>query len=136
VVYKFKNKNTDEVHEVEMPMKNYAPYKGPNGNDENWERVYEAPQINMGNSTAKKIDPWDNTSFVDRTKHMKGTYGDLENHSRELSEKRAKESITGEDPLKRKYLNNYAKRRGGKKHMADMPTTFENKHVKVELNEE
>ena len=117
-------------------MKNYAPYKGPNGNDENWERVYEAPQINMGNSTAKKIDPWDNTSFVDRTKHMKGTYGDLENHSRELSEKRAKESITGEDPLKRKYLNNYAKRRGGKKHMAAMPTTFENKHVKVELNEE
>tara|TARA_Y100001951_G_scaffold103702_1_gene113154 strand:- start:775 stop:1176 length:402 start_codon:yes stop_codon:yes gene_type:complete len=133
VVYKFQHKITGESHEVEMPMKNYEPYKGPNGNDDQWERIYEAPQINMGVSTAKAIDAWDSKSFVERTGKMKGTIGDLENHAAELSAKRAKESLTGEDPLKRKYLNDYSQKRGGKKHVADLKKTVENKHIKVEL---
>ena len=116
-----------------MPMKEYAPYMGPNGNDNQWERIYEAPQINMGVSTGKSIDPWDNRSFVERTGKMKGTYGELEAHSAELSEQRAKESLTGEDPVKRKYLDEYSRKRGGKKHFTEMKKTIENKHVKAEL---
>ena len=66
-------------------MKDYEAYKGPNGDDEHWERVYEAPQINMGVSTAKSIDAWDNNSFVNRTKDMKGTVGDLLDHYESLT---------------------------------------------------
>lgn len=133
MVYKFQHKITGESHEVEMPMKDYKLYKGPSGNDDQWERIYEAPQINMGVSTAKAIDAWDSKSFVERTGKMKGTVGDLEKHAAELSDKRAKESLTGEDPLKRKYFNDYSRKRGGKKHVSDLKKTVENKHIKVDL---
>ena len=133
MLYKFENTKTGEIHEVEMSMKDYGPYKGPSGNDKHWQRVYEAPQINMGVSTAKSIDPWDNNSFVNRTKDMKGSYGELMDHAKDLSNKRAKESLTGEDPVKRKYLNKYSAERGGKKHPSEMKKVVESKHIKVEL---
>ncbi len=133
MLYKFKNSKTGEIHEVEMPMKDYAPYKGPDDNDDLWERIYEAPQISMGVSTAKSIDPWDNNSFVNRTKDMKGSYGELLDHAEDLSKKRAKQSITGEDPVKRKYLDKYSAERSGKKHPSEMKKTVENKHVKIDL---
>ena len=133
MLYKFRHKLTKESHEVEMPMKDYQAYKGPQGDDEDWERVYEAPQINMGVSTGKAIDQWDSKGFTERTGKMKGSLGDLHDHAAELSAKRAKESLTGEDPVKRKYLDNYSAQRGGKKHVADLKKTVENKHVKVDL---
>ena len=68
-------------------MKDYQPYKGEDGTENNWQRVYEAPQVNMGISSAKSIDPWDNNSFVNRTKEMKGSYGELLDHAKELSDK-------------------------------------------------
>ena len=114
-------------------MKNYEPYKGPSGDDKRWQRVYEAPQINMGISTSKSINAWDNNSFVNRTKEMKGSYGELLDHAEDLSKKRAKDSLTGEDPIKRKYLNKYSSERGGKIHPSEMKKVVENKHVKIEL---
>ncbi len=133
MIYTFENAETGEIREVEMSMKNYQPYKGEDGTEDNWQRVYEVPQVNMGVSTAKSIDPWDNNSFVNRTKEMKGSYGELLDHAKELSDKRAKQSATGEDPVKRKYLDNYSKERCGKKHVSEMKKTVENKHVKIEL---
>ena len=133
MLYKFQNTKTGEIHEVEMSMKDYGPYKGPNGDDENWERVYEAPQINMGVSTAKSIDPWDNNSFVNRTKDMKGSYGEMLDHAKDLSDQRAKQSLTGEDPLKKKYLKEYSDKREGKKHVSEMKKTVENKHIRIDL---
>ena len=133
MIYTFQNKISGEIHEVEMSMSDYAPYKGPDGKDDEWERVYEAPQINMGVSTAKSIDPWDNNSFVNRTKDMEGTVGDLLDHSSELSKKRAKESLTGEDPYKRKYLDQYSKDRNGAKHISEFKKTIDSKHIRVDL---
>ena len=133
MLYRFEHTKTGELHEVEMSMKDYEPYKGPNGDDKHWQRVYEAPQINMGVSTAKSIDPWDNNSFVNRTKQMQGSYGEMYDHAEELSAKRAKESLTGEDPVKRKYLDGYSAERGGKKHPSEVKKVIENKNVKVEL---
>lgn len=133
MLYKFQHTETGEIHEVEMSMKNYEPYKGPSGDDKRWQRVYEAPQINMGVSTSKSINPWDNNSFVNRTKEMKGSYGEMLDHAKDLSSQRAKESLTGEDPLKRKYLDNYSAERGGKKHVSEMKKTVENKHIRIDL---
>jgi hypothetical protein len=49
-----------------------------------------------------------------------------------MSEKRAKESITGEDPVKRKHFDKYEKS-VGKKHLDDTPKVIETKNIKVEL---
>jgi len=130
--YNFIHETTGETKEVEMPMADYKPYKGENGEDEAWRRVYDAPQVNIGNYVAKKVDAWDNKQFVERTGKMKGTVGDLHDYSAQLSEQRAKESITGEDPVKRKHFNKY-KKATGKKHVADQPKVIETKNVKIEL---
>ena len=133
MIYKFRNTQTDEIVEVEMSMKDYAPYKGESGEEDVWERVYETPQINMGVSTAKSLDPWSRNDFINRTKDMRGNYGDIMDHAKEMSEKRAKESFTGEDPVKRRYFDDYSAKRGGKKHIADLKKTIENKNIKVDL---
>jgi len=130
--YNFIHTVTGKTKEVEMPMSDYKPYKGDDGQDEGWQRVYDAPQVNIGNYIAKKVDPWDNKQFVDRTGKMKGTYGDLHDYSAQMSEKRAKESLTGEDPIKRKHSDKYEKN-VGKKHLDDTPKVIETKNVKVEL---
>ncbi len=132
MIYKFKNTETGEYAEIEMSMKNYKPYKGPDGNEDCWQRVYEAPQISMRNSTSSKLDPFDQKAFVDRTGKMKGTVGDMMDYSKELSEKRAE--LNGkEDPIKRQHFDNY-ERKTGKKHMRDTKKTFENKHVKIDID--
>ncbi len=46
-----------------MPMKDYKPYKGQNGKEDFWERIYELPQVNIGNSKAG--DPFDKNSSID-----------------------------------------------------------------------
>ena len=130
--YNFIHETTGETKEVEMPMSDYKPYKGEDGQDEGWKRVYDSPQVNIGNYVAKKVDPWDNKQFVNRTGNMKGTYGDLQDYSSQMSEQRAKESVTGEDPVKRKHFDKYQKKTG-KKHLEDRPKVIETKNVKIEL---
>jgi hypothetical protein len=132
MIYSFLNTKTGEVRDIVMKMKDYQHYKGENGDEDCWERIYDLPQISMGHTSTKSVDPWDQNSFVNRTADMKGTYGDMENHARELSEKRAAQSATGEDPLKRKYFDNYEKKTG-KKHLADKPKTIETKNVKIDF---
>lgn len=113
-----------------MAMKDYKHYKGENGDEDFWERVYELPQLNT--SGGAKIDPFDNKSFVNKTGNMKGTYGDLMDYSAELSEKRAAQA-GGEDPLKRKHFDNY-KKQTGKKHLRDKPKKIETKNATIDFS--
>ena len=112
-----------------MPMKDYKHYCGENGDEDFWERIYDLPQVNIGNS---KVDnPFDNNAFVEKTGKMKGTYGDLLDYSAELSERRA--ALTGkEDPVKRKYFDDYTKKTG-KKHLRDRPKKIETKNATIEF---
>ena len=130
--YNFVHTVSGETKEVEMPMSEYKAYQGEDGTDDKWQRVYDAPQVNIGNYVAIKVDPWDNKQYVNRTGNMKGTYGDLQDYSSQMSEQRAKESITGEDPVKRKHFDKYEKKTG-KKHLQDTPKVIENKNIKIEL---
>jgi len=127
MIYLFKNLDTGELKEVTMSMKNYELYKGENGK-ENWQRIYEPTQINMGNS---KSDPFNSKKFVEKTGKMKGSYGDLLDYSSELSAKRAEK--LGEDPVKRKHFDSY-KEKTGKKHIADRKKVIENSKVKIEID--
>ena len=61
---------------------------------------------------------------------MKGTYGDLQNYSKELSEERKK--THGIDPVQQKYFSEYSKKRKGAKHINEMKQrVFENKNAKI-----
>jgi len=131
MIYLFYNTETDEYREVQMSMKEYAPYRGESNNEDTWERVYETPQISMRNSTASKADPYNQNEFVDRTGKMKGSVGDMLDYSKELSEKRA-EKNGGVDPVKQKYFRNYEKKTG-KKHLRDKKS-YESKNVKVDYD--
>jgi len=130
MVYQFRNTKTGKIKDVVMPMKDYKPYKGENGNEDFWERVYDLPQVNIGN--AKVVDPFDNKAFVNKTGNMQGKYGDLLDYSSELSERRA--SLNGgEDPVKRKYFDEYKKKTNGKKHVKDRPKKIETKNATIEF---
>lgn len=129
MVYSFYNKKTGETRDIVMKMSEYKPYKGENGDEVDWERVYHAPEISMNNANASKIDPYNPNSFIEKTGKMKGNYGNIQDLSKELSDKRASLSDTGEDPLKRKKFDEYTKKTG-KKHLQDTgPTSFKNKGI-------
>ena len=130
MIYTFRNTKTDEIKEVEMPMKDYKPYKGENGNEDFWERIYDIPQVNIGDS--KTEDPFNTNSFIDKTSRLKGSYGDIMDYSAELSEKRAALN-GGEDPIKRKHFDNYEKKTG-KKHLQDKPKKIETKNATIDFS--
>lgn len=130
MVYQFRNKKTGKIIDVVMSMKDYVHYRGKNNDEDFWERVYDLPQVNIGN--AKTTDPFNNNAFIEKTGKMKGKYGDLLDYSAELSEKRA-ELNGGEDPLKRKYFDDYKKTRNGKKHIKDRPKKIDTKNATIEF---
>jgi len=76
-----------------------------------WNRIFTIPQLNTEGTL--NVDCTDK-QFAEFTKNKKGTIGDLWDRSSELSEKRKK--IYGEDPLKKKYVNSWKKKRKGKRH--------------------
>jgi hypothetical protein len=130
MVYQFRNKKTGKIIDVVMSMKDYKPYRGENGNEDFWERVYDVPQVNIGNATV--VDPFDNKAYVNKTEHMRGRYGDLLDYSAELSERRAA-IAGGEDPIKRKYFDEYKKKTNGKRHIKDRPKKIESKNATIEF---
>jgi len=68
-----------------------------------WRRIPSLPQAN--NDT--KIDPYSEKDFVKYTGARKGTYGEMLDLSKELSEKRAGNS--GEDHVKEKFMDQQEK---------------------------
>jgi len=76
-----------------------------------WKRVFSAPEINTKGSLKADCTP---KEFSEFTKNTKGSVGDLWDRSAELSEKRKK--VYGQDPVKKKYFEEWSKKRKGKIH--------------------
>ena len=128
-IYLYQNKNTKEVREVLQGMNDIHEYYGDEEVPENcWERVYTVPTASIDT----KQDPFSTNQFLDITKNKRGTYGDMLDYSKELSDKRAS-IVGGTDPIKEKYYEDYSKNRRGAKHPDKIPKVFENKHVKAEF---
>lgn len=107
--YIFQHPTTREYKEIVQSINEQHVYIDEYG--VKWERIFTIPQLNTEgtldvNCTEKQ--------FSEFTKNKKGTIGDLMDRSSELSEKRKK--IYGEDPLKKKYLQGWKKKRKGKRH--------------------
>ena len=75
-----------------------------------YDRVYTFPNTAIDT----KIDPDSASDFREKAK---GTIGDLWDQSKELSEKR--EARHGQDPVKKKFFEDYSKTRKGAKHPKD-----------------
>jgi len=80
-----------------------------------WKRVFSIPTA----SSDTKIDPNNPADFVVKTGNKKGTYGDLLDASKELSEKRAQQSGEGVDPIQKKFFDDYKKSRHGIEHLEE-----------------
>jgi len=76
-----------------------------------WNRVFTAPELNTQDKLTEKSSEND---FARVTKNQKGNVGDLWDRSAELSDKRKK--IYGEDPVKKRYFDDWSKKRKGKVH--------------------
>lgn len=123
-LYTYENPKTGETIDVLQGMNDEHTYIDENGLE--WKRVFQIPNA----AVDSQIDANNPLAFVDATKNKKGTYGDLLDKSAELSEKRAKE-YGGKDPVKEKFLSDYSKKSGGKKHLSQMKN-YESSKVKVE----
>lgn len=126
--YIYQNEKTGEVKEILQSMNDVHEYFGENGNEKNWKRIFTIPQASIDT----KQDPFNANDFLDRTKSKKGTYGNMIDYSKELSQKR-EAIIGGKDPIKENYYKEYSKNRRGALHPDKLKKTIENKNYKIDL---
>lgn len=77
-------------------------------NGKQMRRVFHIPQASIDT----KVSPSNEGAFLEKTSKMRGTIGDMQDFSKELSEKRGGEH----DPVRQSYYKDYAKKRKGKDH--------------------
>lgn len=111
MIYVFKHPKKEKYIEVNQGMMEDHVYFDEKGLQ--WERILIPPTV----AVKEKIDPFKPQDFVRVTGSQKGTYGDILDRSKELSEKR--KDIMGVDPIERKYFQDYSAKRKGKKHPKD-----------------
>lgn len=128
-IYIYQHPQTEETIEILQSMKEKHEYIDEEGTK--WKRIFLSAQI----SSNKICDPWNSADFINQTKNMKGTMGDLMDKSKEMSEARASQN-GGVDPILDKKFKDYSKKRGGIKDPEDpsRKKVFENKHVKIKLD--
>lgn len=110
-LYTYEHPETSETIDIVQGMNDKHTYIDKDGVE--WKRVFYIPQASIDS----KIDPFDKSSFKEKTGQQKGTYGDLVDRSKEMSEKR-KDKL-GYDPVQKKYFKEYSKKRRGLKHPLD-----------------
>jgi len=107
--YIYQHPKTKKVIEITQSIHDKHEYIDSDG--VKWNRIFTVPQ--MGVDT--KMDAsTDSRGFAEKTKNKKGCLGDLFDQSKELSEARKK--MYGKDPVKKKYWDDWSKKRKGKKH--------------------
>ena len=109
-IYLFKSPKTGKIKEVLLRMSEDHVYSEEGVK---WERVFTIPQASIDT----QIDAFSESGFKNKTSNKKETLGDLMDRSKELSEKR--KDIAGEDPVQKKFFEDYSKTRKGKKHAKD-----------------
>ncbi len=91
-----------------------------------WNRIYTNPQA----AISTKVDPFSQAAFVEKSKNMKGSVGDLWRASQEASEARAEK--TGKpDEVKQAYFDNYSKKTKGKKSMHEAKENLKNLNITI-----
>ena len=107
--YSYLDDRTGKIFDILQSMEDKHEYFAQDGYK--LQRIWHKPQA----AENLKINPFSAQDFVNKTRNKKGTYGNLIDASKEASLKRA-EKLGGVDPIKNKYLENWSKKRKGKKH--------------------
>lgn len=107
----------NKVVSVFQKMKDKHVYET---NGKKWKREYTSPQASIDT----RIDPFSQKQFVQKTDGKVGSMGDLWDRSAELSKKREEASGT-QDPVRKKYLEGYSKKRKGLRHPDAPEATIE-----------
>ena len=110
-LYTYEHPETEEQIDLIQSMNEEHVYIDSKGVE--WKRVFYSPQTNIDS----KVDPFDSRSFINKTGNQKGTYGDIIDQSKEMSQKR-KDKL-GYDPVQKKYFKEYKEKRRGVKHPLD-----------------
>ena len=110
-LYTYEHPETSETIDVLQGMNDNHVYVDEKGIE--WKRVFHSPQTSIDSQT----DPFDNHAFINKTGSQKGTYGDIIDQSKEMSQKR-KDKL-GFDPVQKKYFKEYSEKRRGIKHPLD-----------------
>jgi hypothetical protein len=129
--YTYKSTLSGETIDVFQGMNDKHEYRGENGEEDFWVRVYHKPLVVI-DPVSSSIDPHSSRDFVEKTRGKNGTIGDLLDLSAELSEKRG--GASGKDPVKRKYFDDY-KERTGKSHVRDKPSKIEKNGVTIDFSD-
>ena len=107
-IYQFAHPEHPLIIDVVQSMKEPHIYIDEEGVE--WRRVWSTPQTSFNTRT----DPFSTKGFINKD-HDGRTMGDLWDESNELSQKRADKN-GGLDPVKEKYEQQYANKRGNKRH--------------------
>jgi hypothetical protein len=108
-LYTYINPETEEIIDISQSIHEKHAYIDKDGVE--WKRVFTVPEVNTNGTLKADCTP---KQFSEYTKNQKGSLGDLWDRSGELSEKRKK--IYGKDPIKKKYYEDWSKKRKGKIH--------------------
>jgi hypothetical protein len=109
--YIFQHPKTEETVEVQQRMKDDHVYIDQDGVE--WKRVFTNPNAAIDT----RPDVYSTAQMARSVDNKKETYGELQDRSKEASEKRI--SQNGYDPLKQQWFDDYAKTRKGKRHIKD-----------------
>lgn len=121
-LYIYKHPESEEYIEVVQTMLEDHVYFDSEGVQ--WKRVFTIPNASIDTS----VDPYSSSDFVRKTENKKGTYGDMMDYSKELSEVRASKN-GGVDPVKEQYYKDYSAKRNGAKHIDQMKSETKNNKI-------
>jgi hypothetical protein len=109
-LYTFEHPETGDTEDLHFGIDDDKVFV--DGEGVKWKRIFYAPNISVDAGG----DPFSKKDFLSKTS-KEGTYGDLMDRSREMSEKR-KDKL-GYDPIRQKHFKEYSDKRGGAKHHLD-----------------
>lgn len=99
--YLFSHPDTEEIREIFFHMNDEKIYVDENGIK--WNREFVVPQASID----ANIDPYSKRAFMEKT-NKPGTFGEMMDLSKELSEKRGG---VKNDPLKKEHLKKWKEER-------------------------
>jgi len=102
-IYSYIDDDTGEVYDIVQGMNDVHEYYH---NGKKLRRIYYSPNASIDTNISSE------NSFIEKTGKMRGTVGDIQDYSRELSEKRGGFN----DPIRQKYYKDYSAKRHGAKH--------------------
>ena len=102
-IYSYIDDDTEQIHDVVQGMNDVHEYYH---NGKKLRRVYYATNASIDTNASSE------NSFIEKTAKMRGNIGDIQDYSRELSEKRGGFN----DPIRQRYYKDYSAKRKGAKH--------------------